>query len=320
MKAIRVHQFGGPEVLKLEEVPDPRPGPGQVLLRVHAIGVNPVETYIREGKYGPRQFPFTPGFDAAGIVEAAGPGVTQLKPGLRVYTSSTISGAYAQLALADASQVHPLPDKVSFEQGAALGVPYATAYYALYNRGNARAGETVFIDGASGGVGTAAVQIARAAGLTVIGSAGTDAGRKLVAEQGAHHVLDHHAPDYLKQVLALTADAGAELILEMAAHLNLGKVLPVVAKFGRVIVVGSRGPVEINPRDAMGRNADIRAMSVMNATPLELKGIHAAIIAGLENGALHPVIGKRMPLADAAKAHEAIMAGGSLGKIVLMVE
>jgi len=317
MKSIRVHEFGEPHVMKLEDEPTPTPAAGQVLVRVRAIGVNPVETYVRAGKYGPRQFPFTPGSDAAGVVEAVGAGAARFKPGDRVYTAGSISGAYAELALCEESQVHPLPDKISFEQGAALGVPYATAYYALYNRGAALAGETVFVHGASGGVGTAAVQFARAAGLTVIGTAGTDAGRRLVADQGAHHVLDHHAPDYLQQLMKFTADRGAELVLEMAAHLNLGKVLAVVAKFGRVIVVGSRGPVEINPRDTMGRNADVRGMTLMNATPQELKGIHAAIVAGLENGTLRPVVGKSLKLAEAAKAHELVLAPGSHGKIVL---
>jgi NADPH:quinone reductase len=318
MKSIRVHQFGDPQVMKLEEIPDPKPGSGQVLVRIHAIGVNPVETYVRAGKYGPRQFPFTPGSDAAGTVESIGPNVTRFKPGQRVYTSGTVTGAYAQIALCEEAQVHPLPERISFEQGAALGVPYATAYYGLYKRANARAGETVLVHGASGGVGTAAVQLARAAGLTVIGTAGTDAGRKLVAEQGAQHVLDHAASDYLKQIMALTGEAGVDLILEMAAHINLGKDLTVLAKDGRVIVIGSRGPVEINPRDAMGKDADIRAMTLMNATPKDLAGIHAALIAGLENGALRPIVGKKLPLSEAAKAHEAVLAPGSHGKIVLM--
>ena len=317
MKAIRVHQFGGPEVLKLEEVPEPQPGPGQVLVRVRAIGVNPVETYVRDGKYGPRQFPFTPGADAGGIVEKVGPNVTRFKACDRVYTAGSITGAYAELALCEEWQVHPLPDKVSFAQGAALGVPYGTAYYAIYLRAHAIAGETVFVDGASGGVGTAAVQLCRAAGMTVIGTAGTEQGTKLVAEQGAHHVLNHHAPDYLQQLMKITDGRGVEVVLEMAAHLNLGKVLAVVAKFGRVIVVGSRGPVEINPRDTMGRNADIRGMTLMNATQQELKGIHAALVEGLRNGTLRPVIGKTFKLAEAAKAHEAILAPGSYGKIVL---
>src|SRR6185437_8345001 len=127
--------FGGPEVLKLEEVPDPKVGPGQVLVRIDAIGVNPVETYIRAGKYGPRQFPFTPGTDVGGVIQSVGPGASQFKPGDRVYTASTLTGAYATLALADASKVFPLPPKISFQQGAAIGVPAATAYKALFLRG-----------------------------------------------------------------------------------------------------------------------------------------------------------------------------------------
>jgi NADPH2:quinone reductase len=317
MKAIRVHQFGGPEVLKLEDAPDPKPGSGQVLVRVRAVGINPVETYIRDGKYGPRQFPFMPGTDAAGIVEAVGPNVTRFKPGDRVYTAGSVSGTYAELALCEEAQVHPLPEHVSFAQGAALGIPYGTAYYALYFRSHAMAGETVFVHGASGGVGTAAVQLARAAGLTVIGTAGTEQGLKLVAEQGAHQVLNHHSPDYLRQLMKITGDKGVELVLEMAAHHNLGKVLGVLAKFGRVIVIGSRGPVEINPRETMGRNADIRGMTLMNATPQELKGMHAAIVEGLQDKTLRPVIGRTFKLAEAAKGQQAVMEPGSYGKIVL---
>jgi NADPH2:quinone reductase len=317
MKAIRVYQFGGPEVLKLEDLSDPKPAAGQVVVRTRAIGINPVETYVREGKYGPKQFPYTPGTDAAGIIEAVGANVTRFKPGMRVYTSGALSGAYAELALCSEDQVHPLPDGISFEQGAALGVPYATAYYGLFLRAKPLAGETILVHGASGSVGSAAVQFAVAFGLTVFGTAGTDEGRKVVREQGADHFLDHHAPDYLKQIMDLTGQAGVNIVLEMAAHQNLGKVLGVLAKEGRVVVIGSRGPVEINPRDIMSRTADIRGMTLMNATPKELKGIHAAIIAGLKNGTLRPIINKSFPLADAGKAHEAVLAHGSHGKIVL---
>lgn len=318
MKAIRVHEFGDPSVLKLEEVPTPKPGPGQVLVRVDAIGVNPVETYIRAGKYGPRQFPFTPGADAGGVVEEIGANVTRFRPGDRVYTAGSVTGTYAQKALCTESQVHSLPTKITFQQGAALGVPYATAHRALFQRGNARAGETVFIHGASGGVGTAAVQFARAIGLTVIGTAGTDKGLQLVREQGAHHVLDHHDKDYLNRLTELTGGRGPELILEMAAHTNLGKDLAVLAKNGRVVVIGSRQPVEINPRDTMSREASILGMTLMAATEPELAGIHAAINAGLECGTLRPIIGKEMPLAEAARAHEEILKPGSYGKLVLL--
>src|SRR6185312_11435918 len=225
MNAIRVHQFGEPDVLKFETVPDPKPAEGQVLVDVRAIGVNPVETYIRAGKYGTRQFPFTPGTDAAGVIESVGPGVTRFKPGQRVYTSGSITGVYAQKLLATEAQVHPLPEKVSFEQGAALGVPYATAYYALYLRAHALAGETVLVHGASGGVGTAAVQLAHAAGMTVIGTAGTDRGLHAVRDNGADVTISHKEPNYADAIMKATAGRGVDVILEMAAQVNLDRDL-----------------------------------------------------------------------------------------------
>lgn len=318
MKAIRVHQFGGPEVLCLEDIPTPKPGFNQVLVRVHAIGVNPVETYVRAGSDPKLALPYTPGMDAAGIVEALGEGVTHVKAGDRVYTGNTVSGAYAEFTLCEAADAHRLPQHVSFKQGAAVNVPYATAYRALFHRAKAQAAEVVLIHGASGGVGIAATQIARAAGLTIIGTAGTEQGRALVAEQGAHYVLNHRAPDYLAQAAALTAERGVDVILEMLANVNLGKDLPVLAKGGRVIVIGSRGKVEIAPRDLMSRDADIRAMSLFNGSPAELASIHAALGAGLENGTLCPIVGKEMPLADASCAHAAVMEAGAYGKIVLL--
>jgi NADPH2:quinone reductase len=318
MQAIRIQEFGGPEVMRLEAVPDLTPGPGQVVVRVKAVGVNPVDTYIRAGMYNTPPFPFTPGFDAAGEVEAVGPGVTRVAGGQMVYTAGTLSGAYAQQTLCEEAQVHPLPLGISYNQGASLGIPYGIAYRALFQRARALPGETVLIHGASGGVGTAAVQLARAAGLTVIGTGGTPRGRELVAQQGAHQVLDHHAPAYLEEILRLTGGRGVDLILEMLANVNLGKDLKVLAPGGRVVVIGSRGPVEIDPRDALSREAAILGALIFNATPKEYAGIHAALAAGLENGALRPVIGRELPLADAPRAHEKVLEPGAYGKIILI--
>jgi NADPH2:quinone reductase len=287
-------------------------------MRVHAIGVNPVETYQRSGSNPAIQLPWTPGMDAAGIVEAVGQGVGRAKPGDRVYTSDTTTGSYAEFALCEEKSVHRLPASITFQQGAAINIPYATAYRALFHRARAQAGEVVLIHGASGGVGIAATQIARAAGLTIIGTGGTDAGRKLVAEQGAHHALDHRKAGYLDQILKLTNERGVNIILEMLANVNLGKDLPLLARHGRVIVIGSRGDVQITPRELMKRDADIRAMTLFNATDVELAGIHAALAAGLENGTLRPVVGREMKLSDAAKAHVAVLEPGAYGKIVLL--
>ena len=319
MNAIRVHEFGGPEVLRLEEVPTPQPGPGEVLVRMHATGVNPVETYIRAGTYARLPgLPYTPGNDGAGVLEQVGSGVTEFKSGNRVYTAGSISGTYAEFALCKKEQVHPLPANVSFAQGAAMGTPYATAYRALLQRAAAKPGETVLVHGASGGVGTAAVQLARAHDLQVLGTAGSDEGMRLAREQGANEVFDHRAPEHFEQIMKATGGQGVDVIVEMLANVNLGQDLTILAKGGRVVIIGSRGRVEIDPRDTMQRDADVRGMILPNTPPEQMTSIHAALVAGLENGTLRPVIGKEFPLAEAAQAHRAVMESGALGKIVLV--
>lgn len=317
MKAIRMHEFGPPEVLKLEDVPDPKPATGQVVVRIHAAGVNPVETYIRSGTYALKPpLPYTPGGDAAGVIATVGSQVTRFQPGDRVYTAGTVSGAYAQLALCNADQVYRLPDHVTFPQGAGLHIPYATAYRALFLRARAHAGQMVLVHGASGAVGIAAVQFAAAAGLTVIGTGGTEHGRQLVREQGAAHVLDHKAPDYLDQVMKFTAGRGVDLILEMLANVNLGKDLTVLGLEGCIVVIGSRGEVQINPRLLMRAQGSILGMT--GGTTEQYAQAHAAIGAGLRAGTIRPIVGKELPLADAPRAHHEVIEGPAAGKIVLL--
>jgi NADPH:quinone reductase len=324
MKAIRVKELGGPEVMKLEEVPDPKPGSGQVVVRMRAIGVNPVETYMRAGTY-PRKpsLPYTPGADGAGTIESVGPALDnkvapRFKPGDRVYLAGSLSGAYAEQSLCEERFVFPLRANVSFAQGAAVNIPCSTAFRALFHKANARGGETVLVHGASGAVGIAAVQLARAAGLRIVGTVGSDRGRQLVAAEGAHEILDHNAPGHFDEALALTGGRGYDVILEMLANVNLGRDLTILAPKGRAVVVGSRGPVEIDARHTMTRDATILGMSMWNATPEEVISIHWALVAALENKTLRPVVGQEIPLAEAPRAHVAVMAGGAYGKIVLI--
>lgn len=319
MKAILVHEFGGPEVLKLEEVPTPKPAAGQVLVRIHASGVNPYDTYMRAGTYAVKPpLPYTPGSDAAGVIEAVGDGVKKVKRGDRVYTAKTVTGAYAEYALALEEQLHSLPEKISFGQGAGVWVPYGTAYHALHHSAEARASETVLVHGASGGVGSAAVQMAHAMGLTVLGTAGTQKGADLVKREGAHQVFDHSKPGYQEELLKATGGRGVDIILEMLANVNLAHDTKLLANRGRVIVIGNRGEVTINARELMGRRASIRAFTLWGITPAEESEIHAGLIAGLENNTLRPVVGKELPLAEAARAHKEILEPGAAGKMVLI--
>ena len=319
MKAIQVHRFGGPEVLELHEIPTPKAGPGQILVRVRAAGVNPYDTYMRNGTYAVKpQLPYTPGSDAAGTVEAVGDGVKKVKAGDRVYTAKTLSGAYAEYALVDESQVYLLPEKISFSQGAGLWVPYGTAYTALHHHAHAHAAEILLIHGASGSVGIAAIQYARALGMTVLGTAGSQRGLDLVKKEGAHHTFDHTKPEHAEEILKYTGGRGVDVILEMLANVNLATDLKLLATRGRAVVIGNRGEISINPRELMARRASVCGFTLWAATDAECAEIHAAIAAGLENGTLRPIIAKELPLKDAPIAHQDVLAPGASGKIVLV--
>jgi NADPH2:quinone reductase len=319
MKAILVHEFGGPEVLKVEEIPTPIPAAGQVLVRVYAAGVNPYDTYMRNGTYAVKPpLPYTPGSDGAGVIEAVGPGVSKVKPGDRVYMAKTVTGAYAEYAIALESQVHRLPEKANFSQGAGVWVPYGTAYHALYHSAQVHASETVLIHGASGGVGIAGVQLARASGLTVFGTASSQKGLDLVTREGAHQVFNHGKPGYLDEIMKATGGRGVDIVLEMLANVNLSNDIKLLATNGRVIVIGNRGEITINPRDLMSRRGSIRAFTLWSLTAAEEADIHAGIIAGLANGTLRPCVCKELPMAEAARAHKEILEPGAAGKIVLI--
>ena len=315
MKAVVVRRFGGPEVLRVEDAPAPEPGAGRLVVEVKAVGVNPVETYIRAGTY-PRkpELPYTPGTDAAGVVETGAGG---FEPGQRVYVYAA-GAAYAEKVAVDPSRAFPLPDSLSFEQGAALGVPYATAHRALFHHAKAKRGETVLIHGASGGVGVAAVQLALRAGLNVIGTGGGQEGAAFVRALGATHARDHRAGGYQDEIVRLAGGKGVDVIVEMLANVNLPADLALAAPRGRVTIVGSRGPVAIDPRAAMTKDLEVHGMSLWNMTDAERAEVHADLGCGLADGSLKPVIGARFPLADAARAHEAVLSSGARGKIVLI--
>lgn len=320
MRAIRVSEFGAPSVLSLcSDVTVPQPGHTQVLIHVRACGVNPVETYIRAGTYARKPtLPYTPGSDVAGVVESVGGGVTAVKAGDRVFTTATVSGGYAEYTVAAADCVYKLPDALDFTQGAAIGIPYFTAYRALVHKAHAKAGETVLIHGASGGVGIAACQLSRSLGLRVVGTAGTPEGMKLILNNGVHLAFNHREEGYTDKIMEATEGRGVDVIVEMLSNVNLSKDLQMLAYGGRVTVVGSRGSIEINPRDTMAKESSIMGVAVFFATPEEKKECGALLYAGMEAGWLRPVVGSQYPLEKASQAHRDIIESpGAAGKMVL---
>jgi len=323
MKAVQFHSFGGPEVLRLDDVPDPVPGPDDVIIQVKAAGVNPADTYMRNGTYRIQPpLPCIPGGDAAGDVLAVGENVSGLAVGDRVFAGVAMgldfTGCYAELAKRPATHVLPIPDGISYAEAVAFGVSYPTAHYALFARGGARSGETVFIHGASGSVGTSAIQLAKRAGLKVIGSAGSKDGLQLVLDEGADYAVNHSEPGYLDTVKQVCGGGGPDLILEMLANVNLAADLELAALYGRIIIIGNRGEIEINPRMAMMKELDIRGVMLWNVSEALLTDIMADILAAAAEGSIKPKVGREFPLADAAKAHELVVQTGNAGKLVLI--
>ncbi|KAG7456660.1 hypothetical protein MATL_G00238120 [Megalops atlanticus] len=320
MRAIRVSEFGGPSVLKLRtDIPVPNPGPNQVLIRVHACGVNPVETYIRAGAFSRKpRLPYTPGSDVSGVVEAVGDGVTFFQAGDRVFTTGTETGGYAEYTVASEESVYRLADSLDYKQGAAIGIPYFTAYRALFQKAHAKAGEAVLVHGASGGVGIAACQIARAFGMKVLGTAGTPEGQTLVLKNGAHQVFNHREKGYTDRIQEATNGQGVNVIVEMLANVNLSNDLEMLARGGRVTIVGSRGPIEIDPRDTMMKESSIIGVALFSSTCEEKAECAAALCAGMDSGWMKPVVGPQYPLEQASRAHEDIIhSSGARGKMVL---
>ena len=319
MKAIVVREFGEPEVMKLEDVPVPDPSGSQVVVRIHAAGVNPVDTYLRTGihAHAPK-LPYTPGKDGSGIVESTGPDCTRFKAGDRVYTAGSISGTYAEYSLCREEDLGHLPDNVTFEQGAGIWTPYATSYRALFQKGKAIAGEDVLIHGASGGVGIAATQWSKNAGLRSVGTASSDAGKQLVKDMGADAVFDHTDEDHLGDIREFTKGKGVEVIIEMLANANLERDFEALAMYGRIVIVGNRGSLQFTPRQAMTKDATLYGMSLFNSTRADRDEIHSAIFDGLSNGSLSPVVRESISLSDAPTAHKKVIDSKALGKLVLV--
>lgn len=325
MRAIRVNNFGGPQVLQLSEnVPIPKVEQRKVLVRVKAAGVNPVDTYIREGAFAyTYPLPFTPGKDGAGVVEEVGEGVSNVKRGERVFFSNrdmkNTHGSYAQYSLVSDTDVWRLPERMSFEKGAALGIPYFTAYRAIVLKAKAQASHRLLVHGASGSVGTASVQIAKhLVGCQVAGTAGTSYGMELVKSLGAEFTACHKQRDYLPKIMEWTEGQGLDVVIEMLANVNLDNDLTLLRKNGVVIVVGNRGSTKIDARHMMGKETSIIGAAMFASTPEEWQATAEAVIKGVEDGWLDPVMDRTYPLADAKAAHHDIInSKGAKGRLVI---
>jgi len=316
MKAVQIQDYGPASDLAVVEAQKPVIAAGQLLVEIGAAGINPVDTYIRSGTNNYQaNFPHTPGNDGAGTVVEVADDVTEFKVGDRIYFSRCLSGSSAEFASCLAEKAFPLPDNISFEQGACLGVPYTTAHRALFGRAHAQAGQKVLIHGGTGAVGIAAVQLALAAGLEVVASAGSKAGEALLKEQGAHHVINHKDADHLVPFQNL--ENGFDVIIEMLADQNLDQDLKALAHGGCVAVIGNRGTVEINPRDLMARDAAVVGVALANVKTPALKQIGKSLYPLLSSGLLTPVVRKTYSLDELGQAHEDVLKAGALGNLVV---
>ena len=322
MKAVRVTRFGLEHPMELEEVAEPTPGPGEMLVRIAAAGVNPLEVAIRSGNH-PRAaamtLPYTCGTDVAGEVEAVGEGVEAFAPGDRVWGRAS-TGAYAEKGLLPAGSTGKLPDSTPFAEGAALPIPLLTAWNALVVKGEAAPGDCVLVQGGAGGVGYLAIQLARAIGCRVFATVSSKEKADFCLAAGTEAAINYREEDVPERVMELTSGRGVDVVVENIGCDNLPSDLKLNAVNGRIVIVGTgtgKGPeVTIPLPAAMGRDARILALSSGNLNPL-VPGILRRLAPLLEGGAIKPHVGRELPLEQANESHEVLLSGKFLGKINL---
>lgn len=325
MRAIVIHEPGGPEVLRLEEVETPEPGAGEVLIRVEAAGVNYADTAVRQGMtFGPHRgtFPITPGFEVAGTVAALGEGVEAPAEGTRV-AAVLESGGYAEYAVAPAEMVVEIPEEADLHAAtAALLVQGITAYGVLHDAAGLQKGESVLVQAAAGGVGSLAVQFAKLAGAgTVVGTAGSPEKREHVLSLGADHAVDYGREDWVEQVLEKTGGRGVDIVLESVGGEVGARTFECLAPLGRLVMFGAASGQPMPPPDLMQMNVKGQALIGFGGPwirPGRAQAARKEISRYLRDGKLK-ITGPSFPLAEAAEAHRAVESRTTTGKAVLTV-
>ncbi|MFI1203948.1 NADPH:quinone oxidoreductase family protein [Streptomyces sp. NPDC020883] len=325
MKAWRVHANGEPRaVMRLEEVPDPQPGPGQLLLRVRAANVNFPDALLCRGQYQVRPpLPFTPGVEICGEVLAVGEG-TAGEVGARVLAQPALpGGGFAELAVADAATVRPAPETLDDAEAAALHIGYQTGWFGLHRRARLQAGETLLVHAAAGGVGSAAVQLGRAAGARVIGVVGGPEKARTALELGCDLVLDRRSDDLVAAVKEATGGRGADVVYDPVGGDAYAKSTKCIAFEGRIVVVGFAGGTVPTPglNHALVKNYSILGLhwGLYNAEdPAAVDACHEELTKLAARGAVAPLIGGRVPLSAAADAVQRVADGDSVGRLVVV--
>ncbi|XP_066908784.1 zeta-crystallin [Halyomorpha halys] len=329
MKAVLLKEYGSPDVLKLDRVPIPNKGNSEVLVKVQAAGINPVDLYMREGAFmSLPPLPTILGKEVSGIVEEVGPDVKLFKIGDRVACCLPRDGGYAEYVTCNEKYLIPLSDKLTFPQGATLYVAYFVAYRALLTKCRIKKGEHLLVHGGSGGVGIAAIQIAKSKGLKVSATAGTAKGLEMMKAIGADQVFNHKEKGYLLKMYASTGGKGYDIILENCADINLAKDFDILSVNGRIAVVGTKGQIRqapdkpklisINPRSLIYTEGKIHGINLVRMTEEEFNEARTTVVNGVEEGWLKPIIGKEYALNQAPLAHKQLLSEniGSRGKIV----
>jgi NADPH:quinone reductase len=321
MKAIRFDRIGGPEVMYYTDIPRPELRPGTVLVRNHAIAVNFGDLFFTRNEYLVKaRPPDTPGMEAAGVIEAVAPDVNDLKPGARVAYIGM--GSYAEYTLIRAGRVMVLPDYLSFEEGAAFPIAVLTAWHTIHTCHQLAPGQTVIVHSAAGGVGIAAVQIAKAGGALVLGTVSSDAKRQVVREFGADHVINYETHDFAEEAMRLTNGRGVDLILDAVGKPTFDKGLSCLAPFGQLVLYGRAGgpPDRLDPMRLFGKSLKVSGFAVPMV--YSMREIHQRAVNDVfrlsRQGKLKIPIGKKFPLSEATEAHKYMLSRQSTGKLLLI--